>query len=127
MSVNINLEDDIPGCEDNYYRCVMTCLRVSRGWIDFFSTIILFVAAILSSVLASNYSNQNLIMILGIIIAALTGATAGFRILKDFTVSEESQIKELLKQIISEYNNTNDPKIKKLIHQAISDHDKAVI
>ncbi len=40
-------------------------------------------------------------------------------------MSEESQVKELLKQILSEYSNN--PKIKRLIHQAISDHNKDVI
>jgi hypothetical protein len=102
---NINLDEDIPGCEDNYYRCMMSCLRISRTWIDFFSTLALMTSSVLGAVTASNSNNPELIKIVGISTAVVTGITAGSRILKDFTVSEEAETKQLLKQIVSEYDS----------------------
>lgn len=109
---NINIEEDIPGCEDNYYRCVIKCLRISRGWIDFFSTLTLILTAILSAVSAGKYDDKNTVVIFGIVTAIISGTTAALRILRDFTVNDEAQRKELLRQMVSEHrdlNNNNVP------------------
>jgi hypothetical protein len=101
---NVNIDEDIPGCEDNYYRCTMSCLRIARGWIDFFSTLALMSSTVLGTITATNSNNPDLIKAMGISTAVVTGITAASRILKDFTVSEEAENKQLLKQIVSEYD-----------------------
>jgi hypothetical protein len=106
MSNHINTNEDIPGCEDNYYRCCLITLRVMRGWIDLFSTIILIITAILSAV-STAMNNSEVRMIIGIVITCLSGVAAGFRLLKDFTINEELDTKKLLNNIIIDYNTNN--------------------
>jgi len=102
MENKVDLDRNVLGLEDDYYRCVIVCMRVSRTWISFFSTLSLVALAILGSIVATNSTDENLTKILGIAIAALSGLVSGFRILKDFTVSNEAETKALLEQVISE-------------------------
>ncbi len=34
-----NLNEEIPGCVDNYFRCSIGCWQISEGWIDLGATI----------------------------------------------------------------------------------------
>ena len=102
---NVNLHEDIPGCEDNYYRCVMTTLRISRGWIDLSSTLALMAVAIISALAAGVNTNATLTLKLNIAIAVISGVGAALRILKQFTVDDEAQNRELLRKIVAEYGS----------------------
>ena len=108
MNNTENLDENIPGCEDNYYRFVMMVLRISRGWIDFFSTLALMAAAIISSLAAGSKDNQQLTLQLNIATAIITGIGASLRVLKEFTVSDETQSRQYLQQIIRQYNNSQE-------------------
>ena len=98
----VDLNRNVLGLEDDYYRCAIVCMRISRSWIDFFSTLALVGLAILGSIVATNSADPDLTKRLGIAIAALSGLVSGFRILKDFTISNEAETKVLLEQVISE-------------------------
>lgn len=102
MENKVEINRNVMGLEDDYYRCVISCMRVSRGWIDFFSTLALVGLAILGSVVATNSTDENLTKILGIAIAVTSGVVSGLRILKDFTISNEAETRELLKQVLTE-------------------------
>jgi len=101
---NVDVDENIPGCEDNYYRFIMKVLRISRGWIDFFSTLALMAAAIVSALAAGSNGDSQLTLRLNIAIAVITGIGASLRVLKEFTVSDEKQTQQLLQQIITQYN-----------------------
>lgn len=96
---------DIPGCEDNYYRCMITFLRISCGWIELFSTIILIISTVLNAIISTNYLNSNTTMILSIISSFSTGLISGLRMLKNFTVTDENKYKQLLHEIVINYDN----------------------
>lgn len=98
----VDLNRNVLGLEDDYYRCIIVCMRVSRTWIDFFSTLSLVGLAILGSIVATNSNDENLTKILGICIAVLSGMVSGFRILKEFTVNNEKETKTLLEQVLNE-------------------------
>jgi hypothetical protein len=106
MSDSVNLEENIPGCEDNYYRFIMKVLRISRGWIDLFSTLALMAIAIIGALAAGVNSNPNLTFKLNVSIAIISGVGAALRALKQFTVDDEVQTRALLQQIISEHDAT---------------------
>lgn len=90
------------GLEDDYYRCVIKCMRISRSGISFFSTMALIGLALIGSVIALNSSDEELTKNLGIATAVLSGTVSSLRILKEFTVSNEAETKELLEQVLAE-------------------------
>lgn len=100
----VDLKDDVPNCEDSYYRCVIKCLRISRGWIDLLSTIGLVITSILSAVAANNSDSTSH---LSIITAIISGTVAGLRIIKDFAVKDEAQTKQLLREVIAEHKGVD--------------------
>jgi hypothetical protein len=96
---DVNLEEDVPGNEDNYYRCAISCWRISEGWFDFFTVLTSGTATFLGS-LAATLDSPSLK-----VAAPIVGGVATLMMLfKRYAQTAVKDRQEKLKEVIQEHH-----------------------
>lgn len=97
-----DLLEDVPGCEDNYYRCCLCCFRVSRGWIDALVAVTLIGGAITTTLVTNAHFESSTNIILGNVTAGFLAAGAALKIAKAFiidaTISRTNDLRTVVSQ-----------------------------
>lgn len=97
-----DLMEDVPGCEDNYYRCCLCCFRISRGWIDALVAATLIGGAITTTLVTNAHFSSGTNLILGNVTAGFLAGGAALKIFKAFivdaTVSRTNDLRTVVRQ-----------------------------
>lgn len=95
-----DLLDDVPGCEDNYYRCCLCCFRISRGWIDALTAVALVGGAITTGLITYAHFSDETNFIIGNVTAGFLVAGAVFKICKAFVIDATASRTEDLRTVV---------------------------
>ena len=100
---NPNLNEDVPGCVDNYFRFTINCWRIGYGWMDLILTLSITATTILTG-LSTAYDDDpvtrskfgNMAIVMG-------SASTLIQALKTHATKAIIERKSDLKEIITEY------------------------
>lgn len=110
---SIDLKEDIPGCEDNYYRCCLCCFRLSRGWVDFGVALTLIGGAITSGITTYAHFDNSTMLVVGNITTGLLIAGAVLKVCKTYLMEAVITRTQDLETIIRQHKIHEKKKKKK--------------
>lgn len=97
---DVDLQEDVPGCEDNYYRCCLCCFRITRGWVDLGIALTLVGGAVCTGITTYATLDDATLKIIGTITTVGLIAGAGLKAFKTYLVEAAITRTEDLRTVI---------------------------
>jgi len=100
----VNLDEDIPGCEDNYYRCTICAWRISLGWLGLFGLVCSILT--LATQTLANFGGLSADVQVKIAIVATVANAVGVALqsLHQYAQKAIAEQQNLLTGILTDYN-----------------------
>jgi len=95
-SDQVNLRENLPGVEDDYYRCSASLWRVSIGWIELILTLGVIASSILSGFVMADQASQNVRTASFAVGLAITGLQVFKTHAQTAIVARENDLKRLI-------------------------------
>lgn len=99
---DIDLQEDVPGCEDNYYRCCLCCFRITRGWVDLGIALTLVGGAVCTGITTYATLDSATMKVIGTITTVGLVVGAGLKAFKTYLVEAGITRTEDLRTVIRE-------------------------
>lgn len=104
IEAQVDLEEDVPGCIDNYFRFSRNFWLIAEGYFDFGTTLTSSAATFLSGLATMGNFNDSQRTGLGIA-AVACGSTATFlHVLKNYSIRAIQDRQNSLREIITEHH-----------------------
>ncbi|MBX9696815.1 MAG: hypothetical protein K2X98_06060 [Alphaproteobacteria bacterium] len=99
---DIDLQEDVSGCEDNYYRCCLCCFRITRGWVDLGIALTLVGGAVCTGITTYATLDSNTATIIGTVTTVGLIVGAGLKAFKTYLIEATATRTEDLRTVIRE-------------------------
>ncbi len=101
----VNLNEDVPGCVDDYLRCISGCWIIAEGWFDFGATLGTVATTFLGGLATLGDLSAETRVSLGIAAVVTGSVSTAFLTLKQFASKAIIERKRRLEQVIREAHN----------------------
>lgn len=102
----INLNEDVPGCVDNYFRCSIGCWQISEGWIDLGVTITIGASTFLTGLSTLGSLDPATRTSIGIAAVVCGGSATFLSSLKVYSLKAIADRKNSLRTVILQARQT---------------------
>jgi hypothetical protein len=106
--VSVNIGEDIPGCEDNYYRCAIPFWRVSETWFDTLACIFSILSSFIGSIATLGSLSSEWETRLGITVAVCGFAVVALISLRNHAHRSVIHHTQTLELLIRQYRKFHD-------------------
>ncbi len=97
----IDINEDVPGCADNYFRSTRVFWLVGEGWCEFLSTIASSTSTLLMAVVTADGLDPDLRKKLGIAAVTLGGACSFLQMLKNYSQKAAKDSEQRAREVIA--------------------------
>lgn len=101
----VNLNEDVPGCVDDYLRCVSGCWIITEGWFDFGATLGTVATTFLGGLATLGELSSETRTALGIAAVVTGSAATAFLTLKQFASKAIIERRRRLELVIRDAHN----------------------
>jgi hypothetical protein len=99
---DIDLQEDVSGCEDNYYRCCLCCFRITKGWVDLGIALTLVGGAVCTGITTYATLDSTTTKIIGTVTTVGLIVGAGLKAFKTYLIEATATRTEDLRTVIRE-------------------------
>lgn len=104
-NVVVNINQDIPGYEDDYFRCVIIFWSLSLGWIELIITLCVAGSTFLSGMSAVGIGDSSVNRKLSIATAILGATSTVFIVFRNHALRVIKERRAMLRTILNDYYN----------------------
>lgn len=106
IEAQVNLNEDVPGCTDNYFRCAISFWQIAGGWADFGVTITTATGTFLTGLSTLSDLPQDTRTKLGIAAVVCGGSATFLHVLKNYSLKAIQDRKNSLAAVITQNHTT---------------------
>lgn len=116
---DVDLQEDVTGCEDNYYRCCLCCFRITRGWTDLGIALTLVGGAVCSGVTTYATLDEPTAKIIGTVTTVMLVVGAGLKAFKTYLIDASATRTQDLRTVILESHRHRDAQERRRQNQVL--------